>query len=132
MWATRGLFSAVLVGIIWGVWHWPLYSSVMIQGSSHGAFWLCFLFFTIALSILFTWMYNATKGSLAVVTVFHSSLNATTISFLGPAMSARGMKPFVSVTAAVWIAALSLVITVGRDLGRRPETTFRLDPIRAD
>ena len=64
------LASSLLVGAIWGIWHLP----------KHLAHWdtMTFVFFMAGITmraVLYTWLYNNTKGSLLLTTLFHASGN---------------------------------------------------------
>jgi membrane protease YdiL (CAAX protease family) len=78
--ANRGsLRGSILLGILWGVWHLPLW---LTKGNAmQGNFLLWPLMELIATSILFTWVYNNTQGSLLLAVLFHTSI-ATTSLFL--------------------------------------------------
>ena len=64
------LVSSLVVGVIWGLWHLP----------KHLSQWdtLSFVFFMAGITaraVLYTWLYNNTKGSLLLTTLFHASGN---------------------------------------------------------
>ena len=64
----NALEAAVTLGVIWGLWHLPLW---MAQGEA-----LPHAFALIALhSILMAWIFNSTGGSLILAMLFHASLN---------------------------------------------------------
>jgi hypothetical protein len=67
----NALSSACLVGIVWALWHLPLF--FMVGTSQHEAHipFLGFMCGLIALSILFTWLHNNTNGSLWTAIFFH-------------------------------------------------------------
>lgn len=65
--------SGILLGIIWASWHIPLF---FIHGSSQcGAPFTAFIIQDIYLSLLFTWVYNRTYGSLILPILFHTAFN---------------------------------------------------------
>ncbi len=71
--AKRGALTAsVLLGLLWGLWHLPLYLT-----RSHplsGEFFGWYLLGVVAVAILFTWVYNNTRGSLLLALLFHTSI----------------------------------------------------------
>jgi membrane protease YdiL (CAAX protease family) len=81
--ARRTAFDAALVlGLVWGLWHIPLYfvpgtgQYETARDAASLAFTIgAFVVWTIGLSILFTWLYNETNGSLIVAILFHASVN---------------------------------------------------------
>jgi hypothetical protein len=65
------LFTSLIVGVAWGVWHLPLF---FIPGSTQaesGFPFVGFLFGVTALSIIFTWAHNNTGGSIWTAVFFH-------------------------------------------------------------
>lgn len=69
------LTSSVIIGVIWGLWHLPLF---FIKGNFHQSIpIILFLIQAIALSVIYTWIYNNTKGSLLIVHIFHAASNVT-------------------------------------------------------
>lgn len=125
----RTAFSASLVlGLIWGLWHIPLYfvpgtgqfetvSSGMSPAFAIGAF----VVWTIGLSILFTWLFNETRGSLIVVILFHTLINLG--AFVPAAVESTGASSFVY-AIVTWIVALVIVSRYGRTtLASAPRVT---------
>jgi membrane protease YdiL (CAAX protease family) len=66
------LVSSVILGLIWGVWHLPLWIVGPFLGVGYDLtrFWV-FTLSTIALSILITWVVNNTKESVLFATLIH-------------------------------------------------------------
>jgi membrane protease YdiL (CAAX protease family) len=74
------LMASLILGVIWSVWHLPMF---FIQGSYQAglgvgtwAFWL-FMIGILPLSLPFTWIYNNTGRSTLAVILFHSMVNFT-------------------------------------------------------
>lgn len=71
----NALVSSVLLGIIWASWHIPLW---FIPGEQHQqTFFLSFAANLIAFSIMMTWIFNNTNGSILATIVFHGAANAS-------------------------------------------------------
>ena len=73
------LWASVILGILWSLWHLPL---VWVKGAYQESQspWTYILVFTVTIlpiSILFTWLYNHTTGSLLLASLFHASINIT-------------------------------------------------------
>jgi uncharacterized protein len=67
----NALVSSLMVGLVWGLWHGPLFYMV---GTSQHELALPFVAFVggiMAVSILFTWLHNNTHGSLWTAIFFH-------------------------------------------------------------
>lgn len=68
------LLASLIVGVIWSVWHLPKFLGA---GTSAGRSLIWFTLFLIAASVLYTWLYNNSRGSLLLVTLFHASSNTS-------------------------------------------------------
>jgi len=99
------LSSSIILGVIWGIWHLP--DRLSSQDFSCSYFVL-FVIWTIALSILFTWLYNNTKGNLRISIIFHAAIN-TTLS----CMPIDRIEFFTLTVALMWVVAIIVVITFG-------------------
>lgn len=77
------LMAGLILGIIWGVWHLPSFFVSTLALSSLAI--PVFLFGALCMSILATWLYLHTGGSVLITVLFHlafnSSLNAFGASF---------------------------------------------------
>ena len=71
------LVSSLLVGVTWAGWHLPLFLNATTThggwGLSQQLLWMVSI---LAGSVLWTWMYNSTGGSVLAVAVFHAGINA--------------------------------------------------------
>lgn len=79
---TSALLASVLIGLVWGIWHIPsliyfgeLQTSPVITGALS-------VLNTILVTILYTWLFNNTQGSLLLVGLFHLAQQMTN-NFLG-------------------------------------------------
>jgi len=65
------LVSSLIIGLAWAFWHFPNF----VIPSDHPPWWhlLAFVLLTMAFSVLFTWAYNSTGGSLFAVVVLHGA-----------------------------------------------------------
>ncbi|HSO11482.1 MAG TPA: CPBP family intramembrane glutamic endopeptidase [Anaerolineales bacterium] len=66
----NALASSLILGVIWAIWHLPKF--LPDNTSSFGLFMIR----TIIVTVMYTWIYNGTKGSLLLVTLFHAAANA--------------------------------------------------------
>ncbi|MDI5892374.1 CPBP family intramembrane glutamic endopeptidase [Halomonas rhizosphaerae] len=65
-------WAAILLGLIWGIWHLPAF---FLGGTPQGAWsFLPFLVGALALSLIVTPMFNASRGSLLLPVLFHFQL----------------------------------------------------------
>lgn len=70
----NALASSLILGIVWAVWHLPLFFIKDTYQYNQGAwslwFWLFFIGI-IPLSVIFTWIYNNTNRSTLAIILFH-------------------------------------------------------------
>ncbi|WP_336037784.1 type II CAAX endopeptidase family protein [Halobacterium yunchengense] len=69
------LTAAILIGVIWALWHFPLVYGGAGAGYDAGAF-VGFLIGLPVFSVAMAWIYNSTKGGLLFVMLFHAMINA--------------------------------------------------------
>jgi membrane protease YdiL (CAAX protease family) len=68
----RPLWAALVLGTIWGIWHYPAF---LLSGTPQNAWnFSAFFFGTLALSVLVTALYNRSGGSLFWPVMFHFQL----------------------------------------------------------
>jgi membrane protease YdiL (CAAX protease family) len=128
--ARRTAFGAsLLLGLIWGLWHIPLYfvpgtgQFETISGGTTPAFAIgAFVVWTIGLSILFTWLFNEMRGSLMVVILFHTSINLG--AFVPAAIGSTGASSFLY-AIVTWIVVVVVISKYGRtSLASAPAVTL--------
>ena len=72
------ILASVILGILWGLWHLP---SFWIEGSVHQRMSVqFFVLASVGYSVLYTWIYNGTGGSLLLICMLHAA-NNTTVSY---------------------------------------------------
>jgi uncharacterized protein len=106
--------ASLILGVLWGGWHLPTF---FIPGAPQaGIPFIAFLLFTTGASVLFTWLYLHTRGSLLIATLFHGAINS--FGFVNTALDPTSRW---WLTGAVYFAAACLVsIVAGLNLGRKP------------
>jgi len=112
----RSALSASLVlGVLWGFWHLPTF---FVAGTpQHALPFSAFLVLTVAYSVVFTWVYLHTRGSVLVATLLHGFINFSQGFFLGGIDPAR---EYWLLTTVYVVAALFLVAATGLNLSHRP------------
>ncbi len=81
---------------------------------------------TIGLSILFTWLFNQTRGSLIVAMLFHAAVNLG--AFIPAVVGSTGAASFLY-ALVTWMVALIVAARFGREhlaTGRRVVTAHPL------
>ena len=66
--------ASLVLGLAWGAWHLPLFY-MADTAQSHIPVWL-FMVSTVALSVLYAWIFNHTGGSVLPALVLHTAVNA--------------------------------------------------------
>lgn len=65
--------ASLVLGVIWACWHLPLF--VMASMPQYGTPFLAYTIYTIALSVLLTFLALRTRGSVVIATLFHGAVN---------------------------------------------------------
>lgn len=83
------LVASLVLGFFWGVWHLPsfLISSTVQSGLSLPMF----LLFGLCISIVMTWIFHHTGGSVLAAVLFHYTINIS-FSIIGAPMLAFGLE----------------------------------------
>jgi len=103
------LAASLILGVIWGFWHLPKFLS---HWNTFSFAW--FMVHTLAGSVLYTWMYNGTKGSLLLVTLFHASANTAGMFVpMANTVSSEDMGTYVIYVLLEVLAALIVVLVTG-------------------
>lgn len=102
----NALASALITGLIWGFWHLPKFLS---HFNSVAFAW--FMIHTLAFSIVLTWLYNSTRGSLLLVGICHATINTVGV-FLPVAntLSSENLRTYIAVV--ILEVAVACVVTV--------------------
>lgn len=95
------VFSAVIVGVIWSLWHLPLF---VISATGYDNSFLGYMAFTIILSIEITWIYNRTNGSLLFPILIHGIDNT-----YGVVINSSGNKPMLAYIVVIVIAVFIVI-----------------------
>jgi uncharacterized protein len=106
------LSASLLIGVAWAFWHIPLWF-IPNAGFANLPF-LVFIMFTTTASLLFTWLYNGTGGSLLIVGLAHGAINAYPLPW-GTALSglpenSQGFHIQIPVTVVLLALAVLLVL----------------------
>lgn len=109
------LVSSFILGIVWAVWHFPQF---LIPGN--GIFYKTpiwtYVPTVIATTILFTWVYNNTRGSLLAMLLLHTTFNLS--FFVFPVLDTS--LGYVYVLAVFTVAAIVVTGIFGsRELRRK-------------
>lgn len=112
--------ASLALGIIWGVWHLPLF---FVAGSSQNqGSMAAFFVLIVATSVFYAWLFTRTRWSLLPALVLHTASNAW--PFVIPVLpSDIDQRPYLTVIGLVLIAAIWLLL--------RPNANHALEGLRS-
>lgn len=112
------LLGTLILGLLWGGWHLPLFLTTWAIVGADGLSICEFVLGSMSLAIMFTWVFNHTRGSLLVAILFHASIDA-----FATAAVATGLLPIQILLKSAYLptligfgglALLLIVVTHGR------------------
>jgi membrane protease YdiL (CAAX protease family) len=117
------LTTGLLVGVLWGLWHFPLFSaSRSTSGSVSPVLYLFVLLFSHlpAYRVLMVWVYDRT-GSLLVAILMHMPLAAGQLVLVPLTLSGLPLVAFdVVFAAALWVVVAAVTLASRGQLTRQP------------
>jgi uncharacterized protein len=128
--SRTALTASLVIGSLHGLWHLPLWlrGDVDHRLSVYPAF----LIQALALAVIYTWLYNSSKGSLLLVVLFHTATNAPLTLVLLPLGIENWVLPFWLMAGFTAVAALIVVAVFGpTNLSRHPRQTQPATPAEA-
>lgn len=118
------LLGTLLLGSLWALWHlpiWAFFPGSMGAGTSFLSFtfaitYLGFVGYIMAEAVLITWIFNHSRGSLLLASLFHASGGSTSGSFLAlfPSLFPHPGTPAAVEIGVIVAAVLVVVATRGR------------------
>jgi membrane protease YdiL (CAAX protease family) len=99
------LVASLILGAVWALWHLPF---VVATGQMGG--WDIVII--MAWTLVLTWVYNGTGGSVLIVMLFHAMFNTVSASFISPMFSGADSVRQSWLLAAVWCAVAAIVVVV--------------------
>ena len=102
----QALAASLLLGVLWGLWHLPL---EIARGISPLGY-LDFVLYIIGFSVLFTWVYNNTQGSLFLMVLFHVAFTTTNVMFLAPQ---KDLIVYILYVILLWVVVTIVVVREG-------------------
>jgi membrane protease YdiL (CAAX protease family) len=117
---TSPLLASVVIGVLWTFWHVPMLTLQGIRPWAYGVF----VPLMVGGSVLFTWIYRHTRGSLLLAVLTHVGVH---LNNPGHAMPSR-YAPMVIHTAAYVVLA---VVLVALDRSAFVRQSWQTEPRRA-
>jgi membrane protease YdiL (CAAX protease family) len=108
------LTASLILGALWGLWHIPTF---VVPGTpQYGLPPTAFVLLTIEYSILMTWVFLHTAGSVLIATLFHGAINLSQGMFLA---GVDGATRYWLLCIGYGIAALIVAVVLGMNSRRR-------------
>jgi membrane protease YdiL (CAAX protease family) len=120
----NALVASLILGVIWTLFHAPIFFTrgTSIFGGQSSESPVGFLISTVALSVLFSWLFNNTTGSVLLVWLFHSAINTWPGQIIPAAHSGPLYWTAVGLTC---LAAVIVVVAFGpARLSRKPAADY--------
>jgi membrane protease YdiL (CAAX protease family) len=113
------LTSSLILGTLHVLWHLPLWFRGLTDHPL--SLYPAFAIQGMALAVIYTWLYNSTKGSVLLAVLFHTATNAPLTLVLVPLGVADFALPFWLLTLLTAVGAIIVVALTGpSQLSRRP------------
>ena len=120
------LVASLILGAVWALWHLPLLAIGQMGGWD--------IVIIMAWTLVLTWVYNGTGGSVLIVMLFHAMFNTVSGSFVSP-MGFSGADSVRQswLLAAVWCAvAIVVVVVYGPQHLSRKHRKQEEDPVQPE
>lgn len=104
------LTASLVIGVVWATWHLPLF--LLGAPRNQTGLFALYAVLVVGFSILLTWQYNSTGGSVLLAMLLHGGINASG-NLLPAPMGAASQWPIaidVGMVAGVWVAAIVVVL----------------------
>lgn len=124
--AWGALPAAILLGILWGLWHFPVID-YLGTATPHGdyklPYFLAFICAMTAMRVIIAWTYSNT-GSILLAQLLHIASTGSLVIFSPPQVNARQETLwYFAYAAALWTAVAIVAALFGRNLSRTAATT---------
>jgi membrane protease YdiL (CAAX protease family) len=118
--SQSALKSGLILGVMWAVWHVPglLIPGFVIPVPLDPLIFLNFLLDVISLSVIMTWLFNNTRGSVLIAFLFHSAHNSIIATVLTSIFHFENIEIAYSIThwfvvPLQWVLVILLIILFG-------------------
>lgn len=111
------LISSIILGFIWTCWHIPMF---LFHIEGYNINFIVYLLQTIYLTIIITWLYNHTNGSLLIPILYHSVDN-----FILSICFPEFLNYFNRYTIIYWIMQLIVLLCIIFDMIRKSSLNYK-------
>lgn len=129
------LTAALMVGVVWTVWHLPMHVFFPEPIGGFGTTALLSRAATVPLAVVYAWLYNATDGSVVIAMLFHAGWNSSQSLLLAPLPGESGTGSMAAVIwgargGAVLVVVATLLVVYGRDSLAPTDRHTRRSPLQ--
>jgi uncharacterized protein len=120
------LLASLILGVLWAFWHLPLMVVGEVPRSD--------IVFVISWTVVITWLFNNTRGSVLLAMLMHAMNNTISGSFFGPMFSGADSVRQGWLYAALWCAVAVVVVVVAgpKHLSRKHRKQEEEDPVQPE
>jgi membrane protease YdiL (CAAX protease family) len=123
------LLGTLILGALWGLWHLPLFLTPWNELTLFNV--VAYDLTTISLAIMYTWVFNNTKGSVFMAILLHASFNASATGILAPLFPAPILEHYGLLPLLGGFGALAVVL-VALTRGRLGYQHYRQEEVEPD
>jgi membrane protease YdiL (CAAX protease family) len=120
------LWGTILLGVLWAFWHLLFFFTPYHgggPGTSFGMYLMnfsIFLLIVLAFAIIFTWVFNNTKGSVFISNLMHSSIDAPQLAWIPLFLAVNETTINLASLIAFGVPAILIVTLTRGRLGYKP------------
>ncbi len=109
------LKGTLILGLLWGCWHFPLFLLPGYDGAGSGLFGVAlpfceFLASVFAMAIIITWVFNQTRASLLLVMMVHAATDSFPLTSLFPQLPQADIMNHIAMIGLTGFGCFALVL----------------------
>ena len=106
------LNASLVLGLLWALWHLPAFwvpgAALGVEETPDFLLLLGYVVNVVGVAIIYTWLYNNTRGSLLIAYLFHAAFNALPALLFVTVGVTTGLFTWI-----LWLCAILLVLYYG-------------------
>jgi len=116
------LLGSLVLGSLWALWHLPLFL-IPAWDTPHGSLLdvALFVIWAVSITVIFTWVFNNTKGSVLLAILAHGSVNSAAVAVYGLFPTPAVTSSITNFVIGFGVAAVVVVALTRGRLGYKQE-----------